>query len=75
MGKRKKSSRSTGAKKREPLATTFTCVFCNHEKAIQIKMDRKYSTGLLSCKICGQKFSVRINCRFAPHPTFGFWCF
>jgi transcription elongation factor Elf1 len=63
MGKRKKSARKpTGPKKREPLATTFRCVFCNHETSVSVKIDKKAGVGNLSCKSCGQSFQTGINC-------------
>ncbi|KAE9396082.1 hypothetical protein BT96DRAFT_958338 [Gymnopus androsaceus JB14] len=42
MGKRKKSSRKPGpAKMKVPLDTTFTCLFCHHEKSVTVRIDRK----------------------------------
>ncbi|KAF8538205.1 hypothetical protein BDD12DRAFT_843475 [Trichophaea hybrida] len=62
MGKRKKSSRKPqGPKKREPLSTTFNCLFCNHEDSVTCKLDKKGGVGSLSCKICGQQFQSSIN--------------
>ncbi|KAI4135407.1 MAG: hypothetical protein LQ347_000700 [Umbilicaria vellea] len=62
MGKRKKSSRKPqGPKKKEPLPTAFPCLFCNHEKSVSVKMDKKAGTGELSCKVCGQQFQTGIN--------------
>lgn len=46
----------------EPLATAFTCLFCNHEKAVTVEMGKKSGVGELSCKVCGQKFQCGINC-------------
>lgn len=74
MGKRKKSSRKpTGPKKREPLATAFTCLFCNHEKAIQVKLEKKLGVGTLSCKVCGQRFQTTINYLNAPVDVYSDW--
>ncbi|CAG8033033.1 unnamed protein product [Penicillium salamii] len=64
MGKRKSSSKPQGPKKREPLATTFSCLFCNHENAVIVKLDKKLGLGDLSCKVCGQKFQTGINCKW-----------
>lgn len=47
---------------KEPLPTTFPCLFCNHEKSVSVKMDKKAGTGELSCKVCGQSFQTGINC-------------
>ena len=51
--------------KADPLPTTFTCLFCNHEKSVTVKLDKKAGVGQLDCKICGQKFQCGINCTIA----------
>ncbi|KAI0873583.1 transcription elongation factor [Hypoxylon argillaceum] len=62
MGKRKKSSRKPqGPKKREGLSKEFTCLFCNHEKSVHVKLDKKAGVGHLSCAVCGQHFQCRID--------------
>ncbi|KAL8835467.1 MAG: hypothetical protein Q9205_001128 [Flavoplaca limonia] len=62
MGKRKKSSRKPqGKKKKDPLPTTFPCLFCNHENSVSTKLDKKAGTGELSCKACGQQFQTAVN--------------
>ncbi|OJJ43705.1 hypothetical protein ASPZODRAFT_135701 [Penicilliopsis zonata CBS 506.65] len=74
MGKRKKSSRQPqGPKKREPLATTFSCLFCNHENSIIVKLDKKLGLGNLSCKVCGQRFQTGINYLSAPVDVYSDW--
>lgn len=59
----------------DPLPTVFTCLFCNHENAVSVKLNKKEGVGQLDCKICGQKFQCSINCRSCarlsastPHP-------
>ncbi|KAL8861347.1 MAG: hypothetical protein Q9178_002219 [Gyalolechia marmorata] len=62
MGKRKKSSRKPqGKKKKDPLPSTFACLFCNHENSVSTKLDKKAGTGELSCKSCGQQFQTSVN--------------
>ncbi|KAI0012809.1 Elf1-domain-containing protein [Xylariaceae sp. FL0662B] len=74
MGKRKKSSRKPqGPKKKDPLPTTFTCLFCNHEKSVTVKMDKKAGVGHLDCKVCGQKFQCGINYLSAPVDVYSEW--
>ncbi|KAF2456827.1 hypothetical protein BDY21DRAFT_44244 [Lineolata rhizophorae] len=74
MGKRKKSSRKPAPKKRrEALDTTFTCLFCNHEKAVTVKMEKKAGVANLSCKICGQTFQSGINWLSAPIDVYSDW--
>ncbi|KIW10272.1 hypothetical protein PV08_11234 [Exophiala spinifera] len=73
QGKRKAATKPQGPKKREPLATTFTCLFCNHEKAIQIKLDKKAGVGNLHCKVCGQRFQTGINYLSAAVDVYSDW--
>jgi transposase-like protein len=47
---------------RELLSTTFQCLFCNHENSVSVKIDKKASTGELTCKVCGQTFQTVTNC-------------
>jgi hypothetical protein len=49
---------------RELLSTTFQCLFCNHENSVSVKIDKKASTGELTCKVCGQTFQTVTNCTF-----------
>ena len=74
MGKRKKSSRKPqGPRKNEPLATVFTCLFCNHERSVSVKLDKKAGVGQLDCKICGQKFQCGINYLSAAVDVYSEW--
>ncbi|KAK5243839.1 hypothetical protein LTR16_007802, partial [Cryomyces antarcticus] len=73
-GKRKKSSRKPqGPKKREPLSTTFQCLFCNHENSVTVKLEKKIGVGQLSCKICGQTFQSGINYLSAAVDVYSDW--
>ncbi|PYH88500.1 transcription elongation factor 1 [Aspergillus ellipticus CBS 707.79] len=74
MGKRKKSSRQPqGPRKREPLPSTFACLFCNHENSIIVKLDKKLGLGNLSCKVCGQRFQTGINYLSAAVDVYSDW--
>ncbi|KAJ5081410.1 Transcription elongation factor 1 [Penicillium alfredii] len=74
MGKRKKSSRQPqGPRKREPLPTAFSCLFCNHENSVVVRLDKKLGLGDLSCKVCGQKFQTGINYLSAPVDVYSDW--
>ncbi|EFW22826.1 hypothetical protein D8B26_006401 [Coccidioides posadasii str. Silveira] len=74
MGKRKKSSRKPAApKKREPLPTTFSCLFCNHENCVIVKLDKKLGLGNLTCKVCGQRFQTGINYLSAAVDVYSDW--
>lgn len=67
MGKRKKATKVPGKKKNEPLPTNFTCLFCNHEKSITVKLSKKEGVGQLNCKTCGQTYQCAIN--YLSHPV------
>ncbi|KAI5461047.1 putative transcription elongation factor [Mariannaea sp. PMI_226] len=74
MGKRKKSSRGPqGPKRADPLPSTFTCLFCNHEKSVTVKLDKKAGVGQLDCRICGQKFQCAVNYLSAAVDVYGEW--
>ncbi|KAI0446614.1 transcription elongation factor Elf1 like-domain-containing protein [Xylaria telfairii] len=74
MGKRKKSSRKPqGPKKREGLAKEFTCLFCNHEKSVHVKLDKKAGVGQLSCAVCGQQFQCSINTLMEAIDVYSEW--
>jgi transcription elongation factor Elf1 len=64
---------TTKSIQREPLATTFTCLFCNHEKAVQVKLDKKAAVGDLWCKVCGQKWQTSINYLSAAVDVYADW--
>ncbi|RMJ23195.1 Transcription elongation factor [Aspergillus sp. HF37] len=74
MGKRKKSSRQPQQpKKKEPLPSTFACLFCNHENSVVIKLDKKLGLGNLSCKVCGQRYQTGINYLSAAVDVYSDW--
>lgn len=47
----------------EALSSTFACLFCNHEDAVTVKLDKKAGVGTLECKVCSQKFQCGIHCK------------
>lgn len=73
MGKRKSSKKPQGPKKTDPLPTAFTCLFCNHEKAVSVKLDKKAGIGELECKVCGQQFQTTINYLSGAVDVYGDW--
>lgn len=74
MGKRKKSSRGPqGPRKKDPLPTKFTCLFCNHEEAVTVLLDKKGGVGQLDCAVCGQTFQCAINYLSAAVDVYGEW--
>lgn len=73
MGKRKTSSRGPVKKVKQRLDTQFTCLFCNHEKAINCTIDKRSNIGTLTCKICGQSFQTAINSLSEPVDIYSNW--
>ncbi|QSS66044.1 transcription elongation factor Elf1 [Histoplasma capsulatum] len=63
----------TGSPQKEPLQTTFSCLFCNHENCVIVKLDKKLGLGNLSCKICGQRFQTGINYLSAAVDVYSDW--
>lgn len=62
-----------GPKKSDPLPTTFTCLFCNHEKSVTVKLDKKAGIGQLDCRVCGQTFQCAVNYLSAAVDVYGEW--
>ena len=72
MGKRKSSAKPQ-KKIKQTLDTVFTCLFCNHEKAVICTLDRKNLLGELHCKICGQSFQTAIHSLSQPVDIYTDW--
>lgn len=56
-------SADTRRQQNEALSSTFACLFCNHEDAVTVKLDKKAGVGTLECKVCSQKFQCGIHCK------------
>ncbi|SZF00440.1 unnamed protein product [Blumeria hordei] len=74
MGKRKAAAKKpTGPRKNEPLPTVFPCLFCNHEKSVMVKLDKKAGVGYLNCKVCNQQFQCAVNYLSAAVDVYSDW--
>ncbi|KAF2715276.1 Elf1-domain-containing protein [Pleomassaria siparia CBS 279.74] len=73
MGKRKKATKVQGPKRDKKLATTFQCLFCNHENSVSVSIEKKSGVGNLGCKVCGQSFQTNINYLSAPVDVYADW--
>ncbi|EEB09172.2 Elf1 family transcription elongation factor [Schizosaccharomyces japonicus yFS275] len=73
MGKRKAKAKAPPKRKTPPLDTTFTCLFCNHEKSVSCSLDKQAGVGNLHCKICGQSHQCIINALSAPIDIYSDW--
>ncbi|RHZ75607.1 hypothetical protein Glove_212g45 [Diversispora epigaea] len=72
MGKRK-TKRKPMAKRKLVLDTHFDCIFCHHEKSVDVKMNREDKVGNLSCRTCGAKFQSKINQLSDPVDVYSDW--
>ena len=43
------------------IESTFTCLFCHHDKSVSVRMDRKEGIAQLFCKVCDQRYQSKVN--------------
>ncbi|KAL0486489.1 transcription elongation factor 1 [Acrasis kona] len=72
MGKRK-SRKAPPKKMMQKVATVFDCPFCNHEKSVECKLDRKTSVGAVRCRVCAADYQMRITSLMEPVDVYGDW--
>ena len=41
--------------------TTFTCLFCHHDKSVTVRLDRKEGVAQLVCRVCDQRYQSKVN--------------
>eukprot|EP01041_Mallomonas_annulata_P003109 gene3109-6112_t len=73
MGRRKKAAKKVVKKKKAEVPTVFKCPFCNHEAAVECKLDMKNRIGDVSCRICGSAYQTTITYLSAPVDVFHEW--
>jgi len=73
MGKRKKATKPPPKKKGSSLPIIFSCLFCNHERSVTVKIDKKAGVGSLACQVCGQTFQSPVNYLSAPVDVYYDW--
>ncbi|KAL1925201.1 uncharacterized protein VTP21DRAFT_84 [Calcarisporiella thermophila] len=72
MGKRK-SKRKPMVRRKLTLDTVFDCLFCNHEKTIECRLDKDSKVGHLKCKVCDVSFQCNINYLSEPIDVYSEW--
>ncbi|KAI9031694.1 transcription elongation factor 1, partial [Phycomyces nitens] len=40
------------------LDVQFNCLFCNHEKSVDVKLDQANKVGHLTCKVCDMNWQL-----------------
>ena len=73
MGRRKKAQKVVKKKQKIEVATTFKCLFCNHERSVSCKLNLNSMIGELVCRICDAKFETQINSLTDPIDVFSEW--
>jgi len=73
MGKHKSKRKPVKKSGPPPLDTTFNCPFCNYEKAVTCKLDKKNKTGTLSCRVCKEKYTTEINALSEEIDVYSLW--
>ncbi|ORZ41012.1 transcription elongation factor 1, partial [Catenaria anguillulae PL171] len=72
MGKRK-SSRKPVTKVKARLPTIFDCVYCSHEKAVEVEMNKQKMTGTVRCRVCQASWTTTIHALSAPIDVYSDW--
>jgi transcription elongation factor Elf1 len=73
MGRRKKSSKKVIKKKKSAVSTTFKCLHCCHERAVECTINTRDMLGTLKCRVCGEQFQCRTNYLTEPVDIFCEW--
>ncbi|KAF7304923.1 Transcription elongation factor 1-like protein [Mycena kentingensis (nom. inval.)] len=73
MGKRKKAAKPQKSRRNEPLDTTFTCLFCHHDKSVTVRLDRKDGIAHLACRVCDQRYQSKVNHLTEPVDIYSEW--
>ncbi|KAH3763534.1 transcription elongation factor 1 [Pelomyxa schiedti] len=74
MGKRKGRKRKPPPRKiKLTVPTQFDCPFCNHEDAVECKMDKKDGIGTVMCNVCKVNYSVNTNALSEPIDVYSAW--
>eukprot|EP00922_Rhytidocystis_sp_ex-Travisia-forbesii_P009750 GHVS01014278.1.p1 GENE.GHVS01014278.1~~GHVS01014278.1.p1 ORF type:complete len:247 (-),score=93.59 GHVS01014278.1:194-934(-) len=73
MGKRKSRAAVPSSRKIPKLDTSFDCPFCSHLKAVDIKINRKFGTAELWCRLCGSSYECTASRLEHPIDVFSRW--
>ncbi|RKP18643.1 Elf1-domain-containing protein [Rozella allomycis CSF55] len=72
MGKRK-AKRKAPTKVKVTLEKSFTCPFCNHDKSVEVKLDRDHNVGIISCRVCSADYQSVIHYLSEPIDVYSDW--
>lgn len=73
MGKRKSSSKPPPKAPTPKLDTSFNCPFCNSTKTVQCTMDWERQVGSVTCVVCNEGWTGKINHLSEPIDVYSDW--
>ena len=73
MGRRRAKQKKIVTKRVVKLGTVFRCLQCNHDDAVDCKMDTKAKIGRLTCRVCAVTYQMKINYLFEPIDVYCSW--
>ena len=74
MARKKKSSHSrVKPKKILKIPVVFDCPFCNGSKSVEVETDFRAKKGLVKCRVCLAKYSVKTHPLMEPIDIFHEW--
>jgi transcription elongation factor Elf1 len=73
MGKRRRAAKTVVKKVRPTVAKVFKCLFCNHDGAVQCKIDIRTMSGTLECNVCGAKYQTQTHALTEPIDVYTEW--
>eukprot|EP00052_Salpingoeca_macrocollata_P035299 m.14238 g.14238 ORF g.14238 m.14238 type:complete len:149 (+) comp7800_c0_seq1:136-582(+) len=73
MGRKKSKRKAPPKKSAGKLATQFSCPFCNHENACEVKIDKTRNFGTVTCKVCSESFQTRTTYLSEPIDVYTSW--
>ena len=73
MGRRRAKQKKIVTKRVVKLGTVFRCLQCNHEDAVDCKMDKSSKVGRLTCRVCAVTYQMKINYLFEPIDVYCSW--
>eukprot|EP00232_Nephroselmis_pyriformis_P002647 CAMPEP_0182913106 /NCGR_PEP_ID=MMETSP0034_2-20130328/37865_1 /TAXON_ID=156128 /ORGANISM="Nephroselmis pyriformis, Strain CCMP717" /LENGTH=85 /DNA_ID=CAMNT_0025049809 /DNA_START=13 /DNA_END=270 /DNA_ORIENTATION=- len=73
MGGKKKAAKPPPKPKAPKLAIIFDCPFCNHDKAVECKIDKDAEVAELNCRICSETFRMQTNKLTEPVDVYYEW--
>jgi transcription elongation factor Elf1 len=72
MGKRKSKARVM-KKAVATVPTIFDCMFCNHSKTVECRLNQLNNLGTIKCRVCKANFQMEINHLHDPIDVYSEW--